>query len=137
MNIREMENGKIAKRIKENENDFFSIFLSLELKDRFEKRPIEEKHLNFDQWRKIYMLRSEADIKKDTSEIRKEIRKMAKKEIKIPSKEIEISERIKNMSTKRLLNLRYGYLPVVDESEIYAELATRPHIPNKEERKER
>ena len=55
--IQEIKLEKLVNQIRKDENNAFSIFLSIELKNRFEKRPVEERHLSFNQWRKLYMLR--------------------------------------------------------------------------------
>jgi len=58
--------------------------------------------------------------------------------------DIEIPEELKNVSTKRLLQMRdssfSGWSPTHMGTEftmdqVYAELANRPHVPNKKEKK--
>jgi len=134
--LRKMDNVDIIHDIKEYKSSEYSIFLIIELKNRFENRLIEEQHLSFEQWKKILILRN------DNIEIYNNLNKNNNiKEFELPSKknkeyfknkDIEIPDSIKNMSTYKLLSARFKHY---NRDAIYAELANRPHIPNKLEKK--
>lgn len=141
--IRKIETKKMVKQIRKERDNPFSTFLVIELRDRFENRSAEEKHLNFDQWLNIYMLRDEKEEKeKEKNDKRRKEKKYKAflKEINVTKnkekyKGIEIPDFVKRMRTKELLSLRFSYDIDFDDIFVYAELANRPHIPNKKEGK--
>jgi len=51
----------MIKDILNNPDSPYSVFLSIELYDRYDKRPAEEMHLSFDNWRRLYELREEKE----------------------------------------------------------------------------
>lgn len=134
----------IISYINNNKDSGFSTFLMLELKKRFENRPTEETYIKtFEQWIKILNMREENRIQqgiKDFIEERKKNKEVKKNKEYFKNKDIDIPEYLKNMSTKDLLMMRFSYwyndTPYYNEEQVYAELANRPHIPNKQERKE-
>ncbi|HRR06149.1 MAG TPA: hypothetical protein P5105_02595 [Victivallales bacterium] len=148
--LRELPTDDIFSKISKDPKSPFNIFLSLALKDRYEQRPVEEKHLTFDQWRNLYMLRQEKE--KDTEKKRERMQMIldrlnrttseVKKKNKVLYQHLQnsIPEMFKQMSTKQLLDLRYDYYDAytseVDKDLLYAELANRPHVKNKSDRKE-
>jgi len=151
--LRELPTDDIFSKISKDPKSPFNIFLSLALKDRYEQRPIEEKHLTFDQWRNLYMLRQEKekDVEKKRDHVRMIMDRLNRttSEVKKKNKALyqhlqdSIPEMFKQMSTKQLLDLRYRYYypGYYDASEVnkdllYAELANRPHVKNKSDRKE-
>jgi len=145
--LRDLPTDDIFSKISKDPKSPFNIFLSLALKDRYEQRPIEEKHLSFDQWRNLYMLRQEKE--RDIEQHRERMQSILERlhrttsEIKKKNKAMyqhlqdSIPELFKQMSTKELLNCRYGYRYDIANSDLlYAELANRPHVKNKNDRKE-
>lgn len=146
--IQDMKVEEMIKRVRKDQKSEFNVFLSLELRDRFEERPLEEKHLNFDQWRKLLILRDEnEELMKTNKEVFERMQQDAecrkkftapvkKNKMYFSEKDIKIPEFLKTLSTKKLLNLRYNY-NYVDSEQVYAELANRPHIlTNKNQRNE-
>lgn len=147
--IPEIKLQDVVKMIREGDKSEFAVFLSFELRDRYESRPREEKHLTFEQWRKILMLRDETE-----EDHQKKQKRFTKRSFKTPNepvkknkdyyknKNIVIPDEVKKLSTTELLRLRYAYFydefnSVDDREVIYAELANRPHIPtNKTQRRE-
>lgn len=136
----------IVEFIRKHPSSPLSVFLEFELHDRYEKRPIEEKHLSYDGWRKMLSLRDEnqqALIDKSFSEFlvfskTKPAIQPKKNKDYFKDKNIIVPDAIKNLSTKALLKLRYShsYDDVLNNKDaIYAELANRPHFPSKEEKK--
>lgn len=126
----------IIKEIRENPKSPYSVFLSIELHNRFNERPAGEKHLDFDQWRKMLMLRYDNEITKSERkrlEFIKNINLPSPKKNKEFYKDVVIPDFIKQLSTKRLLQARFSHQ--YDTELVYAELANRPHIKNKNEAK--
>jgi len=148
--IRDLEVEEMIKEIRKNKSEF-AVFLSIELRSRFEDRPAEERHLNFEQWRKLLMLREEKKEYKgkaftegflyaSKNNPQKNFRTRMNKEY-FNKKGVEVPEVLKGLSTSYLLKMRYSYYEQdfhgVNQDEIYAELANRPHIPtNKEQRRD-
>lgn len=73
-------------------------------------------------------------LNRTTSEVKK------KNKVLYQHLQNSIPEMFKQMSTKQLLDLRYDYYDAytseVDKDLLYAELANRPHVKNKSDRKE-
>ena len=144
--IQELTVDEMIQHIREDTDSGFAVFLSIELLERFKDRTIEEKHMSFDQWSKLLMLREDNidEIKVKEALVKHEaMQKWREKENQrktgIIYKDVVIPESLKTASTKYLLSLRYGpyneWTPDVSRDQIYAELANRPHIPNKAEKK--
>jgi len=138
--IKETDVPEMIDRIRKDPKSSFTVFLSLELKERYEDRPVEEAHLEFNQWRKLLILREdkkdEAQKLKDSQEQHKRWLKRKKQDElqKLNKKPVNIPEWAKQASTKRLLDMRFtSHCTEI----IYAELATREHIPNKLEAREK
>jgi len=118
MNIRKTEIEKMISQIRKDENNSFSTFLVIELRNRFEKRVPEEKHLDFNEWMKIYMLRDKSKeermekkwkaLLKQEEENRMRRRGTKIRKNKEKYKDIEIPDFIKHMGTKQLLSLRFS-----------------------------
>jgi hypothetical protein len=128
----------IIKEIRENPKSPYSVFLSLELLNRYNERPIEEKHLDFEQWRKMLMLRYDSELTKSERkkmEFIKNVQLPSPKKNKEFYKDVVVPDFIKNLSTKQLLHARFSYQ--YDTELVYAELANRPHIKNKRERRKK
>lgn len=130
--LRKMNNEDIIHDIKISKYPEYTIFLTIELTNRYNNRPIEEQHLSFNEWEKILLLRDDNLNNKIVRYDNKKIEPIVKKNKEyFKNKNIEIPDKIKKMSTKELLNLRFK--PFYTD-EVYAELANRPHIQNKKER---
>jgi hypothetical protein len=146
--IQDLQVEEMISKIRKDKKSEFVVFLALELRDRFEERPQEEKHLDFEQWKKLLMLRDEIKGGSEKKSFTKGYLYASKanpaKNFRTPLKKnkeyykdkgVEIPDHVKQMSTSHLLALRYSYYSDLDDEVIYAELANRPHIPNKNERK--
>jgi len=148
--IRDIPNKEVIRKVRKDKNSEFSVFLAIELKNRFENRPREEKHMNFEQWRKILILRDKNGELIETNQsiferMQREAKRRAeristpirKNKMYYSEKDIIIPNFLKTLSTKQLLNLRYDNYVDVEKEQIYAELANRSHIPtNKDQRNE-
>jgi len=142
--IQEIDTQEIVERIHSKDKSSFAVFLALELKERYNERPVEEQHMEFDHWRKLLMLRE--DKKNDVDKLRDareahqrwEKRRAEQQKPKKNSYEgVNIPEWMKQSPTRHLLSLRFSFDDNVDHTALYAELATREHIPNKLESKEK
>lgn len=134
---------------KKRKNIRTSVFIEAAIHDHFENRPVEEKHLDFNSWVQLQILRVEKSeeieskkahlkwVKEYECEQRNKIELNRNKTNKNKEyyKDIIIPDNIKKMSTRELLSMRYSYWHNEDNNHIYAELANRPHIPNKAENK--
>ena len=152
MKTKPTEPTDIVKKINEEPESPFSVFLAIELHDRYEERSIEEKHLTFDQWRQLYFLREEKELeskkRRKNMEMLKERLHRLENTLESTRKNKELYKNMqdsippifKQMSTKELLRLRFSYpyeaVYGVSTDALYAELANRPHIKNKNDRKE-
>jgi len=142
--IKETDLPEMVDRIRKDPKSSFSVFLSLELKERYIDRPVEEAHMGFNQWRKLLMLRED---KKDEEQKLKETREVAErwkkqrankeKSKKVSYEGVNIPEWMKQSPTRHLLSLRFLWDETIDHTALYAELATREHIPSKLESKEK
>ena len=144
--IKETEVPEIIDRIRNDPKSSFAVFLSLELKERYADRPVEEAHLGFNQWRKLLMLRE--DKKDEAGQLRtareqrerwEKQRNRVKESNKNPYHGVHIPNWMKNSTTRALLSMRHPQWndDEIDYNALYAELATREHVPNKAEAKEK
>lgn len=139
--IKELETQEMVEIIRNDDKSSFSVFLSIELRERFDSRPVEEAHLNFDQWRKLLILRedhkSEIQKTKDFNAQCERWLKQQKNEKKSlhEIENVQIPAWMKTSTTRYLLKLRWSWNDEINLKALYAELATREHVPNKAEGK--